>query len=87
MKFESLHNFDLGVTAEILRIIGEYFAVLFDTRVATKMVDMANINQKLLIRRPQTGLFRLPQAGTMIAPLTPTSPPTSYLPLFASYRS
>lgn len=63
-----MHNFDLGITAEILRMIEEYFSVLFDARTATKVVDCSNSNQARLTRRPQTGFFRLPRIGTMIAP-------------------
>lgn len=67
-KFESMHNLDLGITADLLRSIENYFAVLVNSTTATKIVDCANAHQGLLPRRSESALFRLPQLGTIIAP-------------------
>lgn len=66
-KFEPLHNFDLGITADLLRAIEEYFSVMVTSRVATQVVNNTNRHQGLLPRKSQTGLFRLPQLGTTVA--------------------
>lgn len=67
MKFESMHNLDLGLTVDILRGIEEYFSVSVSGASAIRITDSANQFQSFLPRRSQTGSFRLPAPGTMIA--------------------
>ncbi len=67
LKFESLHNFDLGLTADILQSIPNYFSVYMGPMIAARIVQEANRNQAGLPRISTTGMFRLSGLNTIIA--------------------
>ena len=68
MKFEAMHNFDLGITTDLRRAIDNYFAVtLASSGSGACIVDTANSQQLLLPRRSSSDLYRLPSPGTIIA--------------------
>ena len=68
MKFEAMHNFDLGITADLLRAIENYFAVtLASSGAGASIVDTANSHQLLLPRQSSSDIYRLPSPGTIIA--------------------
>lgn len=62
-----MHNFDLDISPAFLEEIEGYFGVLINPGAARNIVNSAYHHQGLLPRRAQTGLYRLPQVGTIIA--------------------
>ncbi len=67
LKFESMHNFDLGITADTLQAIPRYFSVFLGHCFGPRVVNSANHHQHMLPRAPTTATFRLSSVGSIIA--------------------
>lgn len=67
LRLEAMHNLDLGVTADLLRAIENYFSASLSAAEASKVVSISNKHQNCLPRCSASGMFRLPSQGTTIA--------------------